>query len=69
VTVTNNITVTNYQGGNVILDAKGEGGMFFVNSINAALTVINLNFTNGIGFYLKDGEYYHWEGGAILFNW
>jgi hypothetical protein len=65
VTVTNNITVTNYQGGNVILDAKGEGGMFFVNSINAALTVINLNFTNGIGFYLKDGEYYHWEGGAI----
>ena len=65
VTVTNNITVTNYNGGNVIFDAKGKGGMFFVNSINAALTVINLKFTNGIGFYLKDGDYYHWEGGAI----
>ena len=62
-TVTNNLTISSYNGAKVVLDANNKGYFFNSNNSSNTLTVNNLIFNNATGFY--GGGFSKTMGGAI----
>ena len=62
-TVTNNLTISSYNGAKVVLDANKKGYFFNSNNSSNTLTVNNLIFNNATGLY-NDG-FSKTIGGAI----
>ena len=61
-TVANNLTISAYEGANVILDGNKNGYIFYTNNSNNTFTIIGLTLMNCTGCYYADES----RGGAIL---